>query len=150
MSNYGVVYKLSKNGKDYYGSTCMTMPMRMAKHREKNPKRKCVSEELFLDGDPLITLLECIIFDNIKELREIEDRYIRNNPCINKCGATFNRQEYGNKNRDKINKQQKDRRKLKDMKEKIKCDVCSKVVNKQGIYRHKKTKKCIENNKSIL
>ena len=143
MSNYGVVYKLSKNGKDYYGSTCMTMAMRMTKHREKNPKRKCVSEELFIDGDPNITLLECIIFKNIKELREIEDKYIRNNPCLNKCGATFNRQEYEDKNREKTNKQQKERRKLKDMKEKIVCDNCGLSVNKNGIYRHKKTKKCM-------
>jgi hypothetical protein len=150
MSRVGLVYKLSKNGKDYYGSTCMSMAQRMSKHRQHNKSytdknKSCSSKELFEDGiDPEITILETVMFNELKELRATEDTYIRANPCINKCGATFDRKVYEDKNRVKINQQQKDRRKLKDMTEKIVCDRCGTSVLKEGIYRHRKTKKCMK------
>ena len=84
------------------------------------------------------------MFNELKELRATEDTYIRANRCINKCGATFNRKEYEDRNRARTNQQQKDRRKLKDMTEKIVCDRCGSTVNKEGISRHKKTKKCVK------
>ncbi len=156
MSRVGLVYKLSKNGKDYYGSTCMSMAQRMTKHRQHNKTyndRNCASAILFEDGiDPEITILETVMFNELKELRATEDTYIRANPCINKCGAIFNRKEYEDRNRVKINQQRKESRKLKDMKAKTVCDRCGSTVNKEGIYRHRKTKKCMghDTEKSVL
>lgn len=146
MSKEGIVYKLSKNGKDYYGSTCMTMAQRMTKHRQHKKHyngRNCASSVLFEDGDPEVEILERVAYDNIKELREVEDRYIVNNECININRAIFDRKRYEDKNRDYINKKQRERRKLKDMTEKTKCNVCGLLINKAGMWKHKKTKKCM-------
>ena len=158
MSRVGLVYKLSKNGKDYYGSTCMSMAQRMTTHRQHNKSytnknKSCSSKELFEDGiDPEITILETVMFNELRELRATEDTYIRANPCVNKCGAIFNRKEYEDRNRIKTNQQQKDRRKQKDMKAKTVCSKCGATVNKEGIYRHRKTKKCMghDTEKSVL
>tara|TARA_R110000823_G_scaffold191906_4_gene323546 strand:+ start:742 stop:1215 length:474 start_codon:yes stop_codon:yes gene_type:complete len=148
MSKVGIVYKLSKDGNDYYGSTCMTMPQRLAKHREKNVKRKCSSQILFNDGDPNVEILELVLYDNIKELRLVEDKYIKNYPCINTKRAVYNRKENDAKNRIYNNKKQlenyykhREARNAKK-KEKINCDLCNSEVNRGHISRHKKTDKC--------
>lgn len=144
MSKYGIIYKLSKNGKNYYGSTIMTMAQRMTKHRQCDKKhRQCSSAELFEDKiDPKVEIIETFKYEEIRELREREDYYIKNFDCINKKGAVFNREEYERTNKEYINKKQWERRKLKNMKEKMNCPICDAIVNKHGIYRHKKTIKC--------
>lgn len=146
MSKYGCVYKLSKDCKNYYGSTVMSMAQRMSNHRAFNKKyqtRKCASVELFVDNiDPKVEIVETIIFEELRELREREDYYIKNFDCINKIGAIFDRKQYELYNKDIINQKQRDRRKLMDTTEKIVCDICGSKVNKSGIYRHKKTIKC--------
>ena len=173
MSKLGFIYKLTNGEQDYYGSTSMGLNLRMNCHRQPANYKKSISRILFEGDKPVIMkCIEVVYYDNISELTLKEAEYIENNECINKNNPNrtksrkgFNSSEYSkqyyldkrkdndevkqkridyeDKNRDNINKKQRARRKLKDMKEKINCSICGASVLKEGIYRHKKTKKCL-------
>ncbi len=64
------------------------------------------------------------------------------NPSLNIVTPLQTKQEYNQKNRQKINAYKKSR--------KIKCDVCYKVYSADSIQRHYKTKKHILNKKKEI
>jgi hypothetical protein len=82
----GKIYRLTCDDPDliYYGSTVLTLPRRLAKHKcHKN----CSSKKLFEVGGVEIELvLECSC-ETKRELEEVEQTFIDNDECINKQRA---------------------------------------------------------------
>jgi hypothetical protein len=160
MVNYGIIYKLSNNYLVYYGSTIQSLNQRFNVHKQQQQTRKCSSNLLFKgDVDVKCEVIENFQYNDIQELRNREDYYIQNYECVNTKGSKkWNRKEndkknekelkekrkiYDLKNKEYIRIKQKEANFKRDYKEKIKCDKCGSNVNKLGIYRHKKTKKCL-------
>ena len=153
MPNYqnGKIYKLwSSEGDDIYiGSTTTLLSARKAKH--KYGDNECVSRFLFEKyNDVRIELLECCPCENKEELAKKEGEYIRNNNCINKQIPLRTHKEYYEDNKEyKINYQQeyreKNEEKINERKSiRVICD-CGMEVNKDGISRHRKTQRHINN-----
>ena len=87
----GYIYKISdiNNTKNYYGSTIKNLNYRFSNHISdyKCKKNKCSIREIFDEfgtDNCKIELIEIYAHNDIKELREREGLYIKNNECVNK------------------------------------------------------------------
>ena len=88
----GKIYKLWSPSKNlvYYGSTCETLPQRLAKHKymhkvyiEGKSSHYCYSSLIFQCEDYKIELLEDYPSNNKSQLLKKEAEYIKNNECVN-------------------------------------------------------------------
>ena len=152
MPNYqnAKIYKLwSPEGDDIYiGSTTTLLSARKAKHKFGDGS---VSKILFEKyTDVRIELLECCPCDNKEELAKKEGEYIRNNKCVNKQIPLRTHKEHYQDNKEyKINYQkeyrEKNEEKIKERKSiRVICD-CGMEVNKDGIARHRTSKRHLGN-----
>ena len=104
-----------------------------------------------------IDRIEC---DKEEDAEKFEGKYIRENECVNRCIAGRTQKEwrkdnpdydkqYHIKNKEKRNKhgkqyREQNRETIKaKAAEKVTCVVCGKVVSRNGITSHHKTKKCL-------
>ena len=141
----GKIYKIidNTNGNIYIGSTKNTLDYRLKRHKFD---KTCMSKQIIEQGDYEIILIKDYPCNSKWELEEEEAKYIRNNTCINRCIPHRTQKQYREENNEAINKQRKQyREKNKETlnnikKEKILCD-CGKMVSKNHLARHKKTKK---------
>jgi hypothetical protein len=163
MSKYqnGKIYKITNEDMPelvYYGSTICNLNKRLANHKYDIKRSNNTSKILFNTENYKIDLVELYPCKNRKQLCEREGWYIRNNNCINKnisgrnvkeyhkdyqkeyynlhkeCKKKYYKEcnkKYYNLNKNKINKNKN---------EKIKCK-CGKIISKQNLATHKKTKK---------
>ena len=148
----GTIYKLTCDDPEliYYGSTTQTLTYRLYGHKYDWSKRygKCSSCILFDMGNVEIHEIEKV--ETKEKLLEREDYYISNFPCVNKNRTFHNsekyKKEYYKKNYEKCINNGKNyylenkTTILEKQKEKITCE-CGLIVRKQGISRHKKSKK---------
>ena len=114
MVNYqnAKIYKIvcNKTGLTYFGSTCQTIPQRVASHRrkyknlvEKNITNDyCSSFEILKNENYYYELVCNCPCNNKDELYKTEGEYIRNNECVNKRIAGRTKEEYRELNRDKL------------------------------------------------
>jgi hypothetical protein len=81
MADYskGKIYKLSGNGRDYYGST--TQPLTKRYYHHKNNITGCIRE--MLGTDFKIELIEEFPCKTKQELEDRELFWINNNECVN-------------------------------------------------------------------
>lgn len=108
----GYVYKItSKNTTDIYiGSCIIDVKERLNKHKHMNNYYKkhnthyCNSFKILEHGDVNITIIDEYDNINLKDLRIIEGKYIRDNlkNCVNRIVNGRNRREYEDDNNDKI------------------------------------------------
>lgn len=139
----GLVYDqiCSETGLRYFGITTQTMKERIWKGW-----KKCTCKNFI---KPIITILEDNIDDD--KLIDRENWYIQNNECVNLQGKYKNmtKKEYRIINKDIIKERNKQyyldniKSISEKMKHKITCDNCGSIIRKDGIYNHKKTKKCL-------
>ena len=122
--NKGKIYKLWSPSKNlvYYGSTCETLPQRLASHRCKyktymNTNKNYITAYKVLEcEDYKIELIEDYPCNNKQQLCKKEGEYIRELKCVNKniAGRTYKEWEEENKEKrseqhkqyDKVHKQQ--------------------------------------------
>ena len=159
----GKIYRIvcNKTGKQYIGSTCVPLSLRLSQHRcqykcyLKGITRFVTSFDIIKEDDYKIILIENVNCSNKEELSKRERFYIENFDCINKIIPTRTIKEYKEKNREKQiiyninfwkNNQNKMREyylKYKDKKTELYyCDCGSKIQNQEK-NRHFKTKKHI-------
>ena len=139
------VYKLTcgETGKVYYGSTKNTIEMRKSKGWYYCSCRDFVN--------PTIECVEKVA--DLNNLLTREDYWIRNNECVNKCGAIFNKKEYDIKYRleNKVNKKEYDklyRQKIRDEK-KYDCKLCDfSFTSPMKLNRHLNGYRCKLKHKS--
>lgn len=110
----GLIYKLVGGGKDYYGSTTRCLPSRYAEHKwgAKNGKQGgaySYFNEIGWDN-VRIELVEEVSVETIRDLHEIENRYISENECLNRQRAFLSEEE--RKRRDEKHNQKKKERYL--------------------------------------
>lgn len=114
MVNYnkGKIYCISSiNGNvKYYGSTTLTLSMRMSIHRYMHKKniRKLASYDVLKYDDCKIELVEECKCNSRKELLEREKYYIKNNECTNKRIPSRGIKEYYDDNKNEILQQKKE------------------------------------------
>jgi len=147
------IYKLVSDHTDeiYIGSTIQSLSQRLSGHARdvKVKKTPCNSKKLFELGKVKIILIENYSCNSKEELLKHERHYIETMVCVNKNIPGRTDAEYRHNNKDKIKERNKEYRlKNKDkMKErrkvKITCD-CGADINKDSIYRHKRTKKHLD------
>ena len=134
-------------GDVYYGSTASTLVKRLSEH--KKPSNNLTSR-LLLDkygrDNIKIVLMEAYPCSCVDELKAVEAKYQRANKCVNKRIAGRTQKEYYQDNRDTTLAYQKkyyyvNREKSR---EKIACD-CGRIVCRDVLTRHKKTKVHLEN-----
>jgi len=111
------IYKIYSYENDdvYYGSTCETLSLRMARHRGhlkdyKNGKGKYITSFKILEFESaIIELVENYPCNSKEELLQREGFYIRNNNCVNKVIPDRTKKEYDimyrENNKEKIMKQ---------------------------------------------
>lgn len=106
--NKGIVYGLYSENKMYFGSTTMKLNLRLNNHKakwnqyKKGSSRFNTSFLVLEQGDYKIEIIEICNFDNVKEMLEIEQYYIKNYPCVNKAIPLRTQHEYYLDNREKI------------------------------------------------
>lgn len=105
----GRIYKITSKQTDkiYYGSTVQTLLKRFGDHKKPSGKKRCSSREITCYDDAIIELLEEIEFDDKKQLKQVERKYIENNECININVPGRTLKEYQIKNRAVILEQKK-------------------------------------------
>jgi len=139
------VYKLtcSETGKVYYGSTKNTLKVRKSKGWYT-----CSCKDFV---NPNIELVETV--DDLNNLLEREDYYIRNFECVNKNGATFNSKQYdkewraNNKERKAI-MDKKSKKKIRDEK-RYHCSLCNlSFTGSMKLQRHLNGYRCKLKHKS--
>ena len=132
----------------------------------------CRSFDILKNGDYSYSLVEEVECDSKLILHQRERYYIENNDCINKYIPSRTSQEYYQDNKEKfseyreanknkikeyreVNKEkmkeyhQANKDKIKEYKkEKIECE-CGCIIRKDSMYRHRKSKKHLDNLKSI-
>jgi len=135
----GTIYKLTCDDPElvYYGSTIQKLNTRLSKHKYEWSKcyGNCSSCLLFDMGNVEIHEVEKV--ENKENIKQREDYYISNFPCVNKKYA------YNGENR----KEQKHNYYIRHkasinltQAEKVICE-CGSIVRKSDISRHKKSKK---------
>ena len=128
MNKYqnGKIYKIHCNitNEDYYGSTIVTLPQRLAKHKYN---KKCMSNKIIERGDYEIILIKIYPCNNVYELEEEEKKYILENECINNNIPHRTKNEYREEFKSKL-------------REKIKCPICEIELNRSSLLRHTKRK----------
>ena len=154
-----IVYCIVCNitGEKYYGSTIVSLDIRLTKHKCKT--NSCCSKQIIERGDyDIYTLHE---YDTEEEARMKEDWYIDNKECINKQRVRLTdeeRKEYVKKsnenyyynNREKsleTNKKYREinKEKIKGyQKQKIECEFCKFISIKRHLKNHQKSKRCLE------
>jgi hypothetical protein len=160
MVNYqrGKIYKLVNDTSDnvYIGSTAQTLAKRIGGHRNDYKKylegkdKNITSFKLFEnDSKVSIILIEEYPCNNKMELERRERYYIESMKCLNKVVPTRTwkeyKKEYNETNKDKILKHMKEyyetnKDKISEQnKERVKCDICDKELNKSSLSGHKKT-----------
>lgn len=77
----GKIYKIVAQGKTYYGSTTLPLPMRFNDHKNK---QSCSSREIVCFEDAKIVLVENYPCETRRDLLMRERYYIDNYECINK------------------------------------------------------------------
>lgn len=87
--NKGVIYKIFKDDLVYFGSTTQKLKKRILSHRNFK-KNNTASKKLFFNDDgtkcetqPTVEILEEIFFNNVRELHQKENIYIKENKCLN-------------------------------------------------------------------
>ena len=153
----GKVYKIVDVGYSmcYIGSTCEELCQRMARHRKdyrnylKGGKYYLTSFKIFekygLDNCK-IELLEKYPCDDKEELKKREGYCQQTMDCVNKQTAGQTKEEYRNRNRDKINAQKRNHYHNNSgeinekAKQKYTCE-CGAVVCVGGKSEHEKMKK---------
>ena len=107
----GVVYEIVCNvvaGERYIGSTSLPLNQRLKQHK----KLDCCSRQIITRGDYTTSVLEEIEFNEIAELRRLEQDYMDKHVCINKQRAYIKdrllmwrqiRAKYREKHRDALN-----------------------------------------------
>lgn len=119
MNQEGYIYKIvSKQTDKYYiGSTTKPLAVRLYYHYKDKKRSNITSKQILCYEDATIELIETIIFDNIKELRQKEKDYICQNKenCVNERGIYKDpgewRKLWRKKNKDKIKKYEEQYRK---------------------------------------
>ena len=156
MVNYqkGKIYKIISQHTDkcYVGSTTKDrLSNRLAGHRSDLKNGKNMSSKYILElGDYEIVLLELYPCNSKDELHMRERHYIETLDCVNKCIPIRSKQEWYIANKDKISEYQteyrlnnkdslKQKRKERNQ-NKITCE-CGRVICKNDILKHKKTKR---------
>ena len=103
------IYKLWSPSKNlvYYGSTCETLPQRLAKHKyahkvynEQNKGHNCGSFVIFDCEDYKMELLEEYPCNNKQQLLKKEAEYIKSNECVNPQIPARTQKEYYQDNKD--------------------------------------------------
>ena len=156
----GFIYKLYGDEHDlvYYGSTIQKLSTRLAGHR-REIFSGASSRYLFHTGEPVkITLVEIVDYEDKLELKQRENYYIKNFPCVNKnsaCGVDIEKRKehhkkYWAKNKDKIAERQaeyylkkKEKYKLRESKRPViynDCECGGRYTNKNK-STHFKSKK---------
>jgi hypothetical protein len=155
-----LIYKISSNGKTYYGSTVQSLKERMWGHKSKynqwkNGKRiACASFKLFDEygfENCSIELVELYPCASKVELLMREDWYMDNNECINEIYAHRSQEqvkeqkfEYHQTHKEQDNEKRKQwyevhkEQTLIKNKELIVCD-CGRTVCNGALTRHKKS-----------
>jgi len=170
----GSVYKIIHHQSDivYVGSTFNELRHRFYCHKTKNTKC-CITKYIEKYGKKNFSIMlikEYKVCDR-KHLQAWEQFWINKLTCINKYNAIpflwkdkikrYNKEYYENNkykkkennkkyrenNKEKIKKYyQKNKEKIiKKNKEKIKCHICNCMIRKQGLKKHYKTKKHLDN-----
>ena len=146
----GYIYKLFDNEKFYIGSTC-NLTLRMRRHKQPD------SNTNFDFTNSKLQVIETVEYENIKELRQVEQNYLdkcKDNPlCCNKIRAVRTREQLLKEAKERCKKwrlENPERYKEQNKKFceaskannaiKITCE-CGAVVNKGHIQRHYKSKK---------
>ncbi len=163
MSNYenGKIYMLYNTSapihKVYYGSTVETLKERLDIHKSKS--NRCTSKSIIDSGTYAIKLIENFPCNNEYELEDREAEYIISNwdSCVNKNipgaqrragGEKEYQKKYNVENKDQIkeyNKQYREKNKHElnaKKRQKVTCNLCGSTCTRNGIAKHKKTKKC--------
>tara|TARA_R110001592_G_C12849517_1_gene721714 strand:+ start:83 stop:646 length:564 start_codon:yes stop_codon:yes gene_type:complete len=111
MPNFqnGKIYKIVDNTntyENYYGSTTQSLRRRKNEHKKKN--NACESYKIISLNNWDIILIEEYPCSSYEELREREKYYITNFPCINKQIPNQTREEYYERNKEKIKQKTKE------------------------------------------
>tara|TARA_R110000823_G_scaffold296057_1_gene416019 strand:+ start:110 stop:565 length:456 start_codon:yes stop_codon:yes gene_type:complete len=148
----GSIYKVSDGERDYYGSTAMTLTLRLRRHKDQSNG----SSSKVLNRDNLtIELMEEV--EDESQLKIREQYYLDNYECVN-INRAYTSPEQWKQYHKQYHKQwkQENKDKLKEYrglhrdktseweKTKITC-VCGAVVTKNHKARHEKTAKHLKN-----
>jgi hypothetical protein len=107
----GKIYKLYSPSKNlvYYGSTCETLPQRLAKHKyankvynEGNTQHYCSSYLIFECEDYKMELVEEYPSNNKQQLLKKEAEYIKANQCVNPQIPGRTKQEWEQDNKERL------------------------------------------------
>ena len=136
------VYKLTcETGKVYYGSTSKTL-----KHRKSKGWYKCACKDFI---NPKMELVETV--EDLSLLEIVEDKYIRENECVNKNRARvttedkyLKNKEWREQKKNYINERSRENRKKIYESKKHYCSLCDiafqtpkKLERHNNGYRHK-------------
>ena len=97
----GKIYKIvcNETGEVYFGSTIMSLPDRIRKHRNS---KKCSSKQIINRNNYYYELIEDYSCNNKYELETRERWYMENYDCINNRIPTRTHKEYDNNNKEKV------------------------------------------------
>jgi len=138
------------NGMTYYGSTHQKLSKRMGDHRASYKIKKNKTYLKFGEiSDCKIFLIENFPCDSKEELLKRERYYIESMNCINTQIPGQTMKEWYIKNKDILKQKSKEFRlknidKIKEQKKTRTICECGLDVNKDGIARHKRSKKHIK------
>ena len=156
---HGRIYRLFEINTNFFyiGSTSKSLRQRLQGHKGNSkihPERRMFeifTHEKFCQNVIEIELLEEVIVHSIKELREVEKRYVQseinNLNCLNESmplQTKEERKEYKQKYNNDHKEESREYKKKwyidhkEENKERITCD-CGRQVRKHGIPRHKKS-----------
>lgn len=140
MTDYsqGKIYKIvcNETGDVYIGSTATRLCNRLARH--KHGKQYYSSKQIIERNNYQMILIENYPCETKEELLWRERYYIDNTNCVNKHRPIITQKE----KKERIIKQKKQQylKNKQKLLERTIC-VCGGCYNKNGIYRHLKTKK---------
>jgi len=137
----GKIYGLRGNGVLYVGSTCDTLSKRKSKHKYDAKTNKPLTSKLCYSGEdePDIYLIEEFPCSCKEELRKREGYWIDREECVNKKVAGLTREEYFERNKDKIMKYQKEYRENEENKRrKAVIDKAYQEANKEKVRQQRK------------
>jgi predicted GIY-YIG superfamily endonuclease len=156
----GLIYKISSNGKTYYGSTVLSLKRRMWAHKgnykqwKNGEGRGCASFKLFDEygfENCQIELVELYPCASSVELLIREDFYMDNNECINEQRAHTSEEQVKEQKKQwqEVHKEENSKRRgqrYQDNKEEISiknkelivCE-CGRTVCSGALTKHKKT-----------
>jgi len=140
----GKIYKIVCNETDevYYGSTIQTLKERLRGHLKE--RYFCMSKQILDRNNYYCELVEDYSCNNVYELETREKWYILNNECINKLIPARTKEEIKDRRKNYDKKKYENNKEIinEKRKEKTTCDICGSIVNRGGLKRHQKNKKC--------